>query len=81
MNTQAYFEFKEAFQMMSDQELVDAFNREVGVPGWVTARNYYLHYLREEFNKRSFDISAIHRHGLSLKHRVKLENNKLVVVK
>lgn len=39
MNTQAYYEFKEVFQMMSDQELVDAFNRQVGVPGWVTARS------------------------------------------
>jgi hypothetical protein len=75
-----YKEFQERFTAMSDEELVEAFNREVGNPGWTSSRATYLALLREEFEKRKFDHSAVTGSGgLSLKQKVKLVDGKLVV--
>lgn len=73
-------EFKERFNAMNDDELIGAFNREVGNPGWTGARAIYLSLLREEFGRRKFDHSAIiaDSGGLSLKRKMNLVDGKLV---
>ena len=67
-------DYKKQFAQMTDSELVDAFNREVGNPGWTSARGAYLAALHNEFSKRGFIVSPKvgNRYCLSLKHKVKL---------
>ncbi|WP_201328339.1 hypothetical protein [Thermotomaculum hydrothermale] len=71
---QDYFdEFKARFEKMSDAELIEAFNREVGNPGWGSARGAYLAALHNEFMDRDIDISEIgDKYSMSLKHKIKL---------
>ncbi|PIR68192.1 hypothetical protein COU49_02500 [Candidatus Nomurabacteria bacterium CG10_big_fil_rev_8_21_14_0_10_35_16] len=47
-----YMEYKERFEGMTDGQLMDAFNREVGNSGWTSSRASYLVALHEEFEKR-----------------------------
>lgn len=76
-----YQEFKERFNKMSNEELISAFNREVGNPGWTSSRATYLALMNEEFEKRKFDYSAIgNSGGFSLKNKVELVDGKTVVV-
>ncbi len=73
-------EFSERFKEMGDCELVEAFNREVGNPGWTGARGTYLASLHREFLRRGFDISNIGNETcLSLKRKVKLEVKKVLI--
>lgn len=58
-----YKEFQERLNTMSDEELIDAFNREVGNPGWTSSRAVYLVALHEEFEKRHYDYSIIKDNG------------------
>ncbi|MDX1687030.1 MAG: hypothetical protein R3248_03520 [Candidatus Promineifilaceae bacterium] len=59
---------------LSDEELVEAFNKEVGKPGWTNSRAKYFYKLREEFERRNIDYSAIgDETRLSLNARVSLE--------
>lgn len=75
---QRYREFRTHFATMSDEELVDAFNREVGNLGWVRSRGSYLLALRDEFESRGFDYSAIgNKEGFSLKNKVKVVGKKI----
>ncbi len=72
-----YQEFKERFNKMSNEELISAFNREVGNPGWTSSRATYLALMNEEFEKRKFDYSAIGSSGgLSLKNKVELVDGR-----
>lgn len=78
----------ESLAKLSDHQLIDSFNREVGNKGWGTARADYLHCLRGEMKRRDFDSSLIFHtttfedgsvsQGLSFKRKVKLCNGKLV---
>lgn len=71
--------FETQLAALSDQELVNAFNREVRNPGWVSLRGVYLQVLRRELQKRNFDSSAVmHSLGLKLNRKVRLEDGKLV---
>jgi hypothetical protein len=73
------YDFIERFKAMSDIELVEAFNKEVGNPGWVSARAAYLMALHDEFVRREFDYSSIgSAGGLSLATRIKLIDKKIV---
>ncbi|MFO0913684.1 MAG: hypothetical protein U0795_12060 [Pirellulales bacterium] len=51
--------FRARMAAATDQELVDYLNREVGNPGIVRARMYFLLELRAEFLRRRIDISEI----------------------
>ncbi|MEK7473308.1 MAG: hypothetical protein AAB668_01070 [Patescibacteria group bacterium] len=75
------YDFIERFKAMSDAELVEAFNKEVGNPGWVSARAEYLTVLHREFDERGFDYSVIgNEGGLSLSREVGLEGKKIIIV-
>jgi hypothetical protein len=68
-----YEEYQARFKAYTDQELIDAFNREVGNPGWVSARASYLAALHDEFKHRGFDFSAIGgQDSLSFRSKVRL---------
>ena len=65
---------------MNDEQLVDAFNREVGNSGWTGSRASYLSALHEEFENRNYDYSAIGGKGsLSLKKKVRVTGNKILL--
>ncbi len=69
-------EYLDWFKKKSDKELIDLFNREVGNPGWVSARADYLSAMNEEFDNRHYDYSIIGGKGhLYLRHKVKLVDN------
>jgi hypothetical protein len=68
-----YEEFRDRFRASTDQELIDAFNREVDKAGWVSARGAYLAALQDEFTARGFDFSAIgSQRALSLRRKIRL---------
>ena len=74
-----YQEFQERFRGMSDEQLIGAFNGDVGNPGWVSARASFHAALREEFEKREYDYSAIgDKGGLSWNKKVRLIDKKIV---
>ncbi len=76
-----YEEFKEFFTNMSDEELIIAFNREVGNNGWVSARAFYLATMHKEFEKR-FDYSKIgDKKSLSFAREIRLIDKKIVIKK
>jgi hypothetical protein len=52
-----YMEYKGRFDDMTDGQLMDAFNREVGNSGWTSSRSSYLVALREEFEKRKIVVT------------------------
>jgi hypothetical protein len=68
------------FLVCTDQQLVHAYNREVGKDNWTNGRADYLFHLQRELAGREVDCSAvISGRVLSMKHRVTLVNNKLIV--
>ena len=74
------FGFARRFLVCSDIELVDAFNKEVGREGRMNDRVDFLYHLQRELLFRKFDISAIITgRTLSMQHRVRLVENRLVV--
>ncbi|MCX6706490.1 MAG: hypothetical protein NTV24_05355 [Candidatus Woesebacteria bacterium] len=74
-------EYKTRFEKMSDAKLIATFNGDVGKPGWVTRRGYFLAALRNEFKVRGFDYSAIaNEWSMSLKKKVKLVGKKITII-
>ena len=76
------YDYSSILSKETNKELVQSFNREVGNPGWVITRSYYLRALREEFYGRNIDFSkAINDSGgFKLSKKVRLDNNKLVLI-
>ena len=73
--------FEEKINKLSDDELIETFNKEVGNRGWVSARGYYLVALHTEFTNRGFDISEIsYDDRFSIKHRVRLDGKKVIIM-
>lgn len=73
--------FAARFREMSDEKLIEAFNREVGNSGWVNARAEYLSKLHEEFKVRGYDYSAIGNDGnLSFAHKIGLFGKTIVIL-
>jgi len=82
MKTDPY-KFKERLSGLTDRELIDAFNIQVGVHGWVSTRGHYLLAIQEEMISRGFDITEVSSNGkssgtLSLLNRIKLVGKKLI---
>lgn len=82
MKTDPY-NFKQRLGSLSDQELVNAFNTQVDVRGWVSTRGHYLLAIQEEMMDRGFDIVEISSNGkstgtLSLSNRIQLVGKKLM---
>jgi hypothetical protein len=54
------------FSKMSNHQLVQRYNQELGNPGWTTSRANFLSDLSAEFNKRQIDVSVISPDGKGL---------------
>ncbi len=66
------------------EQLIAAFNREVGNNGWGTAGADYLHALRQTFVHRDVDCSCFLSEdgsSMSLKHRLAVEDGRIVLAK
>ena len=77
-----YQEFKDKFRSMSDSQLIDAFNREVGDSGWTGSRGAYLSALHNEFKNRHYDCAKIegeeYNHPtFSIAYKIKLVGKKI----
>ena len=76
-----YEKFMERLNKLSDEEIVDEFNEEVGKGGWGTARASFLAALHKQFKRRNLDYSEIGDKGsYSLKRKVKLVEKKIIVI-
>ena len=73
-------EYLERFQPMTDEQLIAAFNADVGNPGWVGARGTFHLALDREFTRRGFDYSSINQGGLSLGNKIVLEGKKIKIL-
>lgn len=73
--------FNGRFRGMSDEQLIDTFNRELGNPEWVSSRELFQLALYEEFENRNFDCSSIStEEGLpSFKKKIRLVDKKILV--
>lgn len=79
--TQKRQEFFENFDTISDDEIIEKYNREVDCKGWASIRGAYLMAMRDQFIKRGFDYSAIgNKEGLKLNQKVRLEDKQIVVI-
>lgn len=80
---------KREFSVMSNEELVDAFNKREGSGVWVSLRMMAMRLLVEELERRGLDLSNICEYHpesgqllrIHLEGAVRLEGNKLVPVK
>ena len=73
--------FGQRLRNLSNEQLVEAFNRETSNPGLVGARMDYLTRMRKEFLARNLDCSAFTgENTMSLKQRIRIEGNRLVPV-
>ncbi len=71
--------FAASVAVLTDQQLVACFNKEVGNHGWGNARMYFLSCLSYEIRKRDFDSTIVHSDsgGLKLSRRVRLIDVRL----
>jgi len=51
--------WQERLATLSNQDLVETYNREVLCKGWGTSRGYYLICLQKEIEQRRFDASIV----------------------
>ena len=72
-------EFQVRLNAMSDEELIGAFNSDMGKPGWTSSRSTFHTALCDEFKKRHYDYSAVGgTGGISFIKKVKLIGKEVV---
>ena len=70
--------FEKNLISLSDQEVINSFNKEVGNTGWVAARAYSLKALTNQFESREIDYSIIkNENTISFAKKVLLKEKKL----
>ena len=73
--------FRQRFRESTVDQLIDSFNRDVGVPGWVAARGFFLIALQDALLATDLDCSSfISRDGMSLASRVERRGKAIVPV-
>jgi|GEM_PF-3336744 len=73
--------YGERLRAMSNVQLVEAYNCEIGNPGIVARRTDYLYHMRREFLSRNIDTSLIIQgDSMRLDFRVLIQDNRLVQV-
>ncbi|MDM1549336.1 hypothetical protein HX096_15890 [Empedobacter falsenii] len=71
-------EFVVLFRELTDNELVERFNQNVGNSSWNSARRCYVKTLFDELQYRNFDCTTIERgNTFSLQRYVILIENRL----
>lgn len=80
MKNDAYH-YQERLERLTDEQLINAFNSQVGVQGWGNARAAYGRAMRDEFLKRDFDSTlTLTAHTFSFAKKVILKNKRLIYV-
>ena len=75
-----YLKYRELFAAMSDEEILNCFNHQVGNRGWTSSRGSYLAALHAEFNQRHWDYSEIgDKKAISLRHKIHLTGKRISV--
>ena len=75
-----YIEFKSRLESYSDDELIQVFNGQVRIRAFGIARSAHLKAIRDEFDQREFDYSAIGDDTMmSYAHKVQLKNKTIVI--
>ncbi|WP_312150526.1 hypothetical protein [Empedobacter sp.] len=70
--------FEKNLISLSDQEVINSFNKEVGNTGWVAARAHFLKALTNQFESREIDYSIIkNENTISFAKKVLLKEKKL----
>jgi len=73
-----HYNYQQGLEKLSDEQLVETFNRLVGIQGWGNARAAYGSALRKEFMKRDFDSTLIiGSDTLSFAKKVILQHKRL----
>lgn len=76
-----HYHYQQSLEKFTDEELVEAFNRLVGLQGWGNARAAYGSALRKEFMKRDFDSTLIiGSDTFSFAKKVILQNKQVIYV-
>lgn len=76
-----YTDYEKRFFTFSDQQLIEAFNMEVGNMTGGCARSQYLAALHNEFHRRELDYSAIGDiNSINIDHKVELLGNVIKMV-
>ena len=78
-----YQEYAARFAAASSKSLVESFNREVSVTGWVSIRANCIAALIDEFRNRGIDISAVNDGQCTdFNHHVRLNEtgNRLILI-
>jgi hypothetical protein len=74
-----HYNYQQSLEKLTDEQLVETFNRLVGLQGWGNARAAYGSALRKEFMKRDFDSTLIiGSDTFSFAKKVILQNKRLV---
>ena len=74
-----YEDYKRRMENYSDEELIEAFNSQVGNPGSGSAKVDFLSAIHDEFKERGYDYSAVgNEEELSFARKVKLIGKKIV---
>jgi len=81
-NTNKYFEeYQECFFSKTDEEIITVFNKEVGNPGWGTARAAFLCSLHCELDRRHIEYSSIgNKDCLCFKYPIQIDENKKITI-
>ena len=81
MGDQDLHGFRERFRNATIEQLVEAFNGDVGNPGWIGARGSFHAALKEAFLGTGLDCSSfINRGSMSLACRIRLEGQRLITM-
>ena len=68
------------FSEMTNDKVIECFNKEVGNTGWTSSRGAYLAALHSEFDQREWDYREIgNERSLSFKHHIHLIGKRVSV--
>jgi len=77
-----YEQYKQRIEKYSDEELIEAFNSQVGNQGSGSAKVDFLSAIHDEFKERGYDYSAVgNEEELSFAKKVKLVGKAVVPLK
>ena len=73
--------FRQRFRGQTIEQLIETFNGEVGNPGWVRNKGFFLGCLLAEFQGRKVDCSSfVTDDGMDLSRDIRLEGDKIIQV-
>lgn len=81
LSQKLFEEYQLRFDSFTDEEIIEAFNSQVGNGGTGTAKMTYLRAIRSQLIKRNIDFSEVgDERTMSYKRKVNLNGKKIVIV-